>query len=162
MKIFEQERIITPYASLGCNMTISPAGLYHNTKIYSLLPKEDREESKYYWLALFNSKIMWYFMKNTGYVLRGGYYTFTTDYLSPFPVRTIDFNKPVEKKMHDQMVQLVEQMLNLNKQLAEAKTDHEKTLLQRQIETTDNQIDKMVYELYGLTPEEIAIVERRN
>jgi len=50
-------------------------------------------------------------------------------------------------------------MLTLNKQLPEAKTSHEQTLLQRQIDATDRQIDKLVYELYGLTPEEIAIVE---
>jgi hypothetical protein len=32
-------------------------------------------------------------------------------------------------------------------------------LLQRQIEATDRQIDKLVYELYGLTEEEVEIVE---
>jgi hypothetical protein len=32
--------------------------------------------------------------------------------------------------------------------------------LQRQIEATDRQIDWLVYELYGLTEEEIAIVEK--
>jgi len=57
------------------------------------------------------------------------------------------------------MVQLVEQMLALHKQLPEAKTGHEQTLIQRQIDATDRQIDKLVYELYELTPEEIAIVE---
>jgi hypothetical protein len=35
----------------------------------------------------------------------------------------------------------------------------EKTALQRQIEATDRQIDSLVYELYGLTEEEIRIVE---
>jgi predicted nucleic acid-binding Zn-ribbon protein len=59
------------------------------------------------------------------------------------------------------MVQLVEQMLTLHKQLPEAKTAHEQTLLQRQIDATDRQIDKLVYELYGLTEEEIKIVEGR-
>jgi len=32
-------------------------------------------------------------------------------------------------------------------------------LYQRQIEATDGQIDALVYELYGLTEEEIKIVE---
>lgn len=59
----------------------------------------------------------------------------------------------------DKMVSLVNQMLSLNKQLPEAKTDHEKTALQRQIDATDRQIDQLVYELYGLTEEEIKIVE---
>jgi hypothetical protein len=39
------------------------------------------------------------------------------------------------------------------------KTDHEKTALQRQIDATDRQIDQLVYELYGLTEEEVRIVE---
>ena len=34
-----------------------------------------------------------------------------------------------------------------------------KTALQRQIDATDKQIDKLVYELYGLMEEEIRIVE---
>ena len=54
---------------------------------------------------------------------------------------------------------LVEQMLSLHKKLAEAKADHDKTILQRQIDSTDSQIDRLVFELYGLTEEEIGIVE---
>ena len=40
-----------------------------------------------------------------------------------------------------------------------AGTLHEKTAIQRQIDATDNQIDRLVYELYDLTDEEIKIVE---
>jgi len=47
----------------------------------------------------------------------------------------------------------------LHKQLTDAKTPTEKELLQRQIDATDGQIDRLVYELYGLTAEEIGIVE---
>jgi hypothetical protein len=50
-------------------------------------------------------------------------------------------------------------MLALHKNLAGAKTGHEQTSLQRQIEATDARIDRLVYELYGLSEEEIAIVE---
>jgi hypothetical protein len=39
--------------------------------------------------------------------------------------------------------------------LAAAKTDHEKTALQRQIDATDRQIDRLVHELYGLTEESV-------
>lgn len=50
-------------------------------------------------------------------------------------------------------------MLDLHKQFAASRTAHDKEVLQRQIDATDRQIDKLVYELYGLTEEEIAIVE---
>ncbi len=74
-------------------------------------------------------------------------------------IRPINFSNPADKARHDKMLSLVEQMLSLNKKLTAAKTDHEKTSLQRQIDATDRQIDRLVYELYGLTEEEIRIVE---
>jgi hypothetical protein len=57
------------------------------------------------------------------------------------------------------LVTLVSTILDLNKKLFAACDDQEKSLLARRIDSTDRQIDKMVYELYGLTAEEIAIVE---
>ena len=42
---------------------------------------------------------------------------------------------------------------------AVAKTGHEKEALQRQIDATDRQIDRLVYDLYGLSEEEVQIVE---
>jgi hypothetical protein len=60
---------------------------------------------------------------------------------------------------HDRRVTLVTQILDLNKRLQDARLEQEKTLLSRQIEATDAAIDTLVYELYGLTDEEIAIVE---
>ena len=60
------------------------------------------------------------------------------------------------------MVARVERMLTLHKQLAAARTGHDQTLLQRQIEATDARIDRLVYGLYGLTDEEIAIVEEKD
>jgi len=79
--------------------------------------------------------------------------------LSSLPIRTIDFSNPTDTARHDRMVELVERMLDLNRQLAEAKEPQTKTVLQRQIETTDRQIDRLVYELYSLTEDEIKIIE---
>jgi len=50
-------------------------------------------------------------------------------------------------------------MLTLKKRLPVARTDHERAVLQRQIDATDRKIDKLIYELYGLTDAEIRIVE---
>jgi len=75
----------------------------------------------------------------------------------PFP--RISLSKQADKTMHDKMVKIVEQMLDLHKDLAAARIPDEKTRIQREITATDNQIDKLVYGLYGLTEEEIRIVE---
>src|SRR5207249_3154547 len=100
------ERIITPEISLGCNMTIAPVGLYHNTKVYSIVISKERKEHRNYWLGLLNSRIMWWFLSNTGYVLRGGYFVFKTNYLQPFPVHLINFSDPADVARHDKMVSL--------------------------------------------------------
>ena len=140
-------------------MTIAPQGLYHNTKVYSIVPSKNYKENRRYWLGLLNSKLLWWYLSNTGYVLRGGYFVFKTNYLSPFPIRTISFSDPAEKAGHDKMVSLVEQMLASHKSLAVAKSPQEKERLERQIDVTDRAIDALVYELYGLSEEEIRIVE---
>ncbi len=47
----------------------------------------------------------------------------------------------------------------LHAQLGKAKVPSDKTALQSRIDGTDRVIDRLVYDLYGLTEEEIAIVE---
>jgi hypothetical protein len=88
---------------------------------------------------------------------RINYITYT-DYI-PQSIRVIDFAIPSEKSRHDRMVEMVEEMLKLHKQLPAVKTEQEKTVIQRQIDATDKQIDRLVYELYGLTEDETKIVE---
>jgi hypothetical protein len=75
------------------------------------------------------------------------------------PIRTLDLDSNHDRERHDDMVEFVEQMLKLHRKRALAKTPAEQTALVRQIAATDAQIDRLVYELYGLTEEEIKIVE---
>lgn len=79
--------------------------------------------------------------------------------VSNLPIHIINFFDSSEKARHDRMVELVGQMLSLHQKLAKAKADHEETSLKRRIDATDSQIDRLVYDLYQLTEEEIGIVE---
>ncbi len=78
---------------------------------------------------------------------------------SGLPMSTTNISDFSDITCHDRMITLVTQMLDLNKKLQEARLEQEKTQLSRQIEATDGAIDVLVYELYGLTEEEIKIVE---
>ncbi len=60
---------------------------------------------------------------------------------------------------HDRLTDLTTQMFLTQTQFHSAKTDHDKNTYQKKIEIIDKQIDDLVYELYGLTKEEIKIVE---
>jgi hypothetical protein len=126
------------------------------------LHQKSREEGyhDYYVLGLLNSALLsWYFPRASNKPVTKTFPRISILDMKRFVVPLVGFANKSAKTKHDKMVSLVEQMLLLNKQLPEAKTDHEKTALQRQIDATDQQIDTLVYELYGLTEEEIKIVE---
>ena len=64
------------------------------------------------------------------------------------------------------MVELVQTMLDLNRQLhndgsvaAQPVSAPQRRALEGRIAATDRQIDELVYDLYGLTDDEIALVE---
>ena len=60
---------------------------------------------------------------------------------------------------HERMVELAQTMLDPHKALFLPGPEHESTLLARSIEAKDRQIDRLVYELDGLTEEEVRLVE---
>lgn len=158
ISLFESLRVITPEISLGCNMTIGEPGIYHNTMVYSLLPKATTQEDFHYWLGLLNSNLLWWFLTNTGNVLRGGYFRFKTNYLKPFPARTIDFKNSEDKKYHDSMVEAVKKLLAIHSKLKGASGEMS-VILKQQASKAENELNTAVYKLYGLNQKEIEIIE---
>ena len=69
------------------------------------------------------------------------------------------FSNPVEKAQHDKLVALVENMLELQKKHHAARTKQDKELYERQIRIVDTQIDRLMYDLYELTEEDVKVVE---
>lgn len=80
-------------------------------------------------------------------------------YMEKVPVRVIDFSSKADEERHGRIIELVESTLDVHKRLSDAKTPADKNRLQRQIDATDQEIDRLVYDLYGLTEDEIKIVE---
>jgi hypothetical protein len=112
-----------------------------------------------YVLGLLNSKVLFWKLEKESNIFRGGWITCTKQYFGELPIRSIDFTKPEEKAKHDHIVSLVEQMLEAKQNLAAAKTDAEVNRHELLCSSLDRQIDEAVYDLYGLTEEEIKIVE---
>ncbi len=79
--------------------------------------------------------------------------------VAALPIRPIDFAVRFDKAHHDEIVHKVEAMLEAKKQLAKAKTDKDKMYYENKCAALDRQIDRLVYDLYALTEEEIRIVE---
>ena len=115
--------------------------------------------SPLYVMGLLNSKLLDFYFRRHSVPFRGNYFSANRQYIENLPIRPINFSDPADKAAHDEMVRLVERMLTLRKQLASAQTEADRAVFQRQIEATDRDIDARVYRLYGLTEEEIRIVE---
>lgn len=107
-----------------------------------------------YILGLLNSTL-----HNTYFKKRFTTISLTSAFIGVLPIRELDLKNKVEKQLHDKLVTLVTQMLESKKQLAAAVTDSDKNFLQNKCSSIDRQIDNLVYQLYGLTEEEIKIVE---
>lgn len=124
------------------------------------VPFDTSGENINYITGLLNSRAMWAWFLHSA-KRRGVGLEINGHVFESAPVRQIDPKNPKEKRIRDKIIALVEQIINTNAYFDAAKTAQEKTQLRRQIDATDREIDQLVYELYGLTPEEAKLVENR-
>ncbi len=154
---YRNPKIMTPNSAFNSSFTFDSEGTYYITVGvaggYAIKLKDDSHLHELYLLAILNSSLMDLFNKKTGTSLRGKYYSFNGNIIGNYPIKDISVNnqKP--------FVELSKKMLDLNEQLRICKTPKEKRLLEKQIAITDKKINQLVYKLYELTSEEIAIVE---
>ena len=102
---------------------------------------------------MLNSKLLTFRYRTIGKQTGSGVYEYFANGISKLPIPEISLD---EQKS---LVDLAEKIIQLNKDLANAKTPHEKKLLKKQIKITDEKINTLIYELYDLTDEEIDIIE---
>lgn len=133
--------------------------VYFRNSLLALYDPDDERDVRYI-VGLLNSRLLRYiYQRIVPEAQQKAFPQVKVSSLRRLPIRSIDFSDPSEKAWHDKMVTLVQSILDLHKRLAAAKTAHEKTVLERQIAATDREIDQLVYDLYGLTADEIKIVE---
>ncbi|MAT40406.1 MAG: hypothetical protein CL946_12490 [Ectothiorhodospiraceae bacterium] len=142
---FEKPKIMLPDITLRGNFTYDPGNHFYSVNTTYIISTSDLDL-----LGLLNSNLIDFFYRNITSSYRGGYLRYIFQYMVTIPI--VD--------TANALTTLVERMLDLHKRLAEAHTSHDKKLLQQQIALTDREIDRLVYDLYELTDEEIRIVEK--
>ena len=161
-RFFTEKRIlvkqIIDWSSLRIWATLTSDNLYNTQNAFNLLCND--KTSLEYILGLINSKLInFYHKKRFLDEFKMRFQKILIRDCKRFPIYPIDFTNSYDVSSHDRMVDHVDTMLELNKKLPKMKTEHEKTVIQRQIDATDKKIDQLVYKLYDLTEKEIAIVE---
>ena len=146
-KEFETEKIIYPNILQKPEFTFDTRNLYTNQKCF-IISIPDK-----YLLGILNSKLNYYLFEKMLPKLQGGFFEPSAIFFTKFPIP----NSP-NPATKEKLTSLVEQMLEAQKPAAGTLTDNDKKLLQQKSDMIDRQIDKLVYELYGLSAEEISIV----
>ena len=161
-RFFTKKRIIVKqiidWTSKRIWASITDEELYNTQNAFNLLPKP--RWSHEYLLGILNSRLMtFYHRKKFLDEFKMRFQKILIKDCRRLPIHTIDFSNPDEKAQHDKLVSLVDNMLDLQKKYDETRMEQDKELYERQIKIVDTQIDRMVYDLYGLTEGEIEVVE---
>jgi Alw26I/Eco31I/Esp3I family type II restriction m6 adenine DNA methyltransferase len=157
--IVQQRRIATQRITgvderLRIVATIIEPPAYFADSTNSITIADGEKHCLEYLLALLNSKLFQWRFK-----LTSTNNNVATNEINCMPFRVIDFSNKMEKIRYGRLVALVGQMFAGRQKLATAKTDKDKNYYESKCASLNSQIDQLVYELYGLSEDEIKIIE---
>ena len=132
---FSKQKIVWGNLCLSAQFSLAEEGTYINAPSPMIVPGNK------YLLAVLNSKLGDWYIRQLGVTRNGGYFEYKPMFVEKLPVPIIDATE------QQRFVEMVDKLLEL-------KTENVSTA---EIEL---QIDTCVYDLYGLTPEEIAFIEK--
>ena len=150
---FESPKIIYPNILKRPEFTFDENGFFANQKSF-IIPLADK-----YLLAILNSSITSFFFEMKLPKLRGGFYEPNFAVFKFMPIYQIDEQNKKDVAKRDKIIALADQMQAAHAKRHTAMSDSDRKLAEQRINIIDQQIDALVYELYGLTGEEIGIVE---
>ena len=144
-----------------------PANIINSLNKYILVDTINQlsnksEYSTYFILAILNSKLISWYAYRFIYSKAIMTMQFDNPTTSRIPMPLVDLLKKSDKEIHDKLVNLVDNMIEINKKLNSEKNPDVVTMLRRKVEAIDGGIDRLVYGVYQLTEEEIEIIEEEN
>ncbi|MBV6474409.1 MAG: hypothetical protein JPMHGGIA_02715 [Saprospiraceae bacterium] len=151
-------KIVVRQVGKNINATYDESGFITPQSVYSLY-SNNYNISSYFVLGVLCSRLI-NFIYHKKFKTKELFPRILLENLKALPFVSIEGKNKTIKAQHDKLVFLVKQMLAAKKKTHSARTDKDKNYYENKCIVLDNQIDNLVYELYGLTPEEISIVEK--
>lgn len=108
-------------------------------------------------LGILNTKITEFYLHSIAPLKQGGYYTYSSTFIDSIPLPKNILNKDL--KEISELDNYVDMLLENNKKLKSLKTDTEKDAIKRKNDFIESEIEELVYKLYELSAEEIAIIK---
>jgi type I restriction-modification system DNA methylase subunit len=143
--LMRQPKILVPDRA---SFALDDCGEFAFTSGYGITLKPTAGFSRLFLLGLLNSRFLEFFWKRVSTPLRGGFYRYFTHFIKQFPIQQLTLSAPVERAEHDAIVSLVKRVVETKKDNKAADTFG-----------LESETDDRVYRLYGLTQEEIALVD---
>jgi len=155
LDLMQSPKILVPDIADRASFALDEGGDYAFTSGYGIILRPDVKESPKYIIALLNSSLLDFYLKGISTTMRGGFFRYFTQFIEQLPIRRIDFAKPTDKAIHENVVKSVNQLTALHKRFLDAKAPHEKEILKRQIHALTDQTNEVVCYLYGIKPADI-------
>ena len=151
--LFEKEKLVSPDISFGGNFAYDLLGqFYMTTTVYGYIKNGDVKESYQFWLALLNSKLLWFYLQNTGTVLANGYFRYKPAYLERFPVP-----EKIEPQHERVFVTLVDYISHIKANVNVKSSAHARDAVM--LNYFEQIVDALIYELYF--PDELHAQDRQ-
>lgn len=159
----DRQKIIGVRKTRYPKFVVVPEPYYADQSVIIVRLTIHKQFSPYFLMAILNSEVghFWLFQQKR----HGEQLQIDKEVLLHFPIPNINFSKPDDKKLHDELVTLADKMLELNRELVENKKKGEDIFgdkgrqLESDINKYDQRINQLVYQLYGTTDKEKGIIE---
>lgn len=157
-RLWEHPKLIA--LQMGPRPAMAPATepTYVSFSANVFLPSGEVQEPLSYFAAILNSRLLWKWFYHHA-KRRGAGLEINGHVLAQAPIRRIDFHSPQEAGVCQRLSELADRMLALAILARNRREPEELRSIEIQRAAADEEIDRIVYDLYGLGPEEIAMVE---
>ena len=157
--VYSKERICIRQIGAVPIATIVAPYIFTLNTIYNVYLKDDSKISLKLILGLINSNLIRYFWKKMNSDEKKTFPKIKKEAILSIPIKKINFANKSEKSLHDEIVELATTMLKLQQQKQSATLPQQVQQLEQRIAYTDDKINEKVYGLYGLSEEEVGVVE---
>jgi adenine-specific DNA-methyltransferase len=158
-RLWESPKLIALQMSRRPALVPASEPAYVSFSVNVFVPRADVAEPLNYFAAILNSRLLWKWFRHHA-KRRGAGLEINGHVLARTPIRRIDFDSPAEAAACDSLSALVGRMLALARRARQLPDPAALRAIQAEQDAADAEIDRLVYGLYGLALEEIAMVER--
>ena len=155
---FEQLKIITQVLASSNTFAVDSNGEFYfvgggNAGGYGIVLKEEYKDHYYYLLALLNSMVLEFYLKNISTPFRGGYFSYGRRFIEQLPIKFGNGSEITK------LSTLSDEQQTITKAISKLNNTDERLHLEQKFKENEETINSIIYKIYELKKSEIGIIE---